>query len=95
MGLFGKSKPREIKALDESIRTAQVALGLYDTLPAAQQASVLKDAPVDIKAATARAKSVGESQAAKELLVAAKGRTISSSVKSKWPEIIDEALATI
>jgi hypothetical protein len=94
MPLFG-GKPREIKALDQHVMAARVALNMYDSMPAGQREQALATAPADILEATQKAKAAGHGDAARQLLTQAKAKAPNSSVAVRWPEFIDGALAAL
>jgi hypothetical protein len=94
MPLFG-GKPRQIKALDQSIMAARIALNLFDSMPPAQQERALATAPTDIRESTERAAAAGHGDAARKVLVEERAKAPTSSVADRWPVFIDHALAAV
>ncbi len=72
-----------------------MAPDLYDQLPPDRRQRTLAIAPVDIGDATRKAVGAGHGDAARAMLVAARGKRAGSSVAGRWPSVIDDALAVL
>ena len=93
MGLFGK--PRQVKDLDNHLTATRIGFGMFDRMPAANQAMFLERGPTDVAIAARAAVRAGHTSAAGELLATAASSVPPGATAEQWQRVIDAGNAAL